>query len=310
MGNSKSLRRASAPQLVEPSSEPRDTVQVWLPGIAPRDATVGEIGRLYAAFLMQRPRAARAAARSRCKRLLERQIEVDGQAMLLEHLPVRLLRREHVYQVLWSFKGRPTSGNQVCRFLRAALNWAIESRLVARDDNPAHRFKPLPVPTRAARNMTTEQVVVVLRAMDDLDEGEREPLLDFLRLLFLLGLRPDDLRNLSRSAIDWSAATLSTLGKGGQPITMAIPKSAEPVLRRSVERHANSRLVFPGSAEGGRIGTLAAEWEGVDLSTLPPVLADYLRVFGPRLMLRMLDFMEIVTEIGDAERGGREGSRT
>lgn len=85
-------------------------------------------------------------------------------------------------------------------------------------------------------------------------------------------------------------------------------KEVDPANPPPADRIVEVSLALPAMRKVA--SALAAEWEGVDLSTLPPVLADYLRVFGPRLMLRMLDFMEIVTEIGDAERGGREGSRT
>lgn len=159
----------------------------------------------------------------------------------LNQMEINKIRRTQLQEILAENWEHPRTCKKLANIMSQIFRSAVADGLVIR--NPAEVLD-VPKQTKAEKRILTE---AEKKAIDKVDLPDQERL--FLRVIRLLGLRPEEARALTRSAIDFKAGTITIDRavifaqnapelkgvKNGKPRTIPLPNALKSELRRYVK---------------------------------------------------------------------------
>ena len=220
-----------------------------LPMIQPV-TTIRDLLNLYTGTICKRSPSefTRATYRTRSGCIVAVPVLRNGVSVAFGDIPVATLTSADLGQLQAAKAHHPVAANNYVRLLRSAWNWGIDLDFVPKTDiDPFRRIQQLP--TNKTSKALSERVVEGLVHAFDVTEATgrvRQEWVDFLRLLFGLGIRATELRRLRVQDIDLERRMLILVQKGNQELELPWPEALEPIFQRQLLIAQGCTYLFPG----------------------------------------------------------------
>jgi integrase len=172
----------------------------------------------------------------------------NGVSVAFGDIPVAALSKAHLNQLQTAKANHPVAANNYVRLLKTAWNWGTDLDFVPKTDiDPFRRIRPLPS-TKTTKALPPRVVQGIVHAFDVTEATGRAPQerVDFLRLLFGIGIRATELRRLRVQDIDLKARMLIVVQKGNNELELPWPPALEPIFQRRLLLARGCHYLFPG----------------------------------------------------------------
>lgn len=234
--------------MVSSANGPLET-DLWLPMIEPV-TTIRDLLNLYTGTICKRTPSefTRATYRTRSRCIAAVPVLRNGVSVAFGDIPVAALSGADLGQLQAAKADSPVAANNYVRLLRSAWNWGTELDYVPKTDiDPFRRIRPLPA-TKTSKALSPRVVEGIVHAFDvtEATGRVRQEWVDFLRLLFGLGIRATELRRLRVQDIDLKRRMLILVQKGNKELELPWPPALEPIFQRQLIIARGCRYLFPG----------------------------------------------------------------